>query len=112
MKHFVEYPLEDGSNVIIEIDEPASEETQYASRGEEILVKAKGTLENALEKVLPAAKAVVEKVKSIETDADEVEVTFGIQLNSTFSALISSVSAEANFGVTLRWHNEKKQPTP
>lgn len=108
MKHLVEYPLNDGSHVIIEIDEPASGGTTPVGRGENILPKAKETLEHALQHVLPAAKAVVEQVKSFETDADEIEVAFGIRLNSTFSALISSVSAEANFDVTLRWHNKKE----
>lgn len=112
MKHLVEYPLNDGSTVIIEVDEPASDDTEYVGRGEELLTKAKETLEDAIQKILPAAKAVVEKVKNIETDADEIEIAFGVRLNSTFSVLISSVSAEANFDVTLRWHNEKKSATP
>lgn len=112
MKHLVEYPLNDGSTVVIEVDEPASDDTEYVGRGEELLTKAKETLEDAIQKILPAAKAVVEKVKNIETDADEIEIAFGVRLNSTFSVLISSVSAEANFDVTLRWHNEKKSATP
>ena len=111
MKHFVEYPLSDGSYVIIEIDEPEREGTIQAGRGGKIL-RAKETLEEALQKVLPAAKAVVEKLRDVEVDADEIEVAFGIRLNTTFSAVISSVSAEANFDVTLRWNHEKKPPTP
>ncbi len=107
MKHFVEYPLDDGGHIVIEVDEPESEGTVRAARGGKLAL-AKETLEEALQKVLPAAKAVVEKVKSIETDADEIEVAFGIRLNSTFSAVISSVSAEANFAVTLRWQHKTK----
>src|SRR5260370_22265588 len=101
MKHFVEYPLDDGGHIVIEVDQPESEGTVRAARGGKLAL-AKETLEEALQKVLPAAKAVVEKVKSIETDADEIEVAFGIRLNSTFSAAVRLGSAGAEFAVARR----------
>ena len=102
MKHLVEFSLEDGSNVVVEIDESEAAGTIRAGRGDKI-EKAKETLEEALNKVLPATKSVVEKLRSIGNKPDEIEITFGIKLSTLAGAFIASASAEANFGVTLRW---------
>lgn len=111
MKHLVEFPLEDGSSVVIEIDEPETAGTVRASRGD-TLAKAKETLGDALDNVLPAAKSVVEKLRSIGNRPDEIEVAFGIKLTTTAGAVIASAAAEANFDVTLRWTGGAKDETP
>jgi hypothetical protein len=110
MKHLVEFPLEDGSTVVIEIDEPETGGTIRAGRGD-TLTKAKETLEEALEKVLPVTKSVVEKLRRIGNRPDEIEVAFGVKLTTTAGAVIASASAEANFDVTLRWSETDKEST-
>ncbi len=89
MKHLVEFPLEDGGSVVIEVDEPETSGTVRASRGD-TLAKAKETLEEALNNVLPVTKSVGEK------------------LTTTAGAVIASATAEANFDVTLRWTGKAK----
>jgi hypothetical protein len=107
MKHLVEFPLEDGSSVVIEVDEPETGGTVRASRSD-TLAKAKETLEDALDKVLPVTKSVVEKLRSIGNKPDEIEVAFGVKLTTTAGAIIASATAEANFDVTLRWTGKAK----
>ena len=102
MKRLVEFPMEEGGSIVIEIDEPETGGTVRAGRGETI-EKARETLEDALNKVLPATKNVVEKLRNMASRPDEVEVTFGINLSTQAGAFIASVGAEANFGVTVRW---------
>jgi hypothetical protein len=111
MKHLVEYSLEDGGSIIIEVDEPESEGTIRAARGDTI-VKAKETLEDALDKVLPVTRSVVEKLRSIGNRPDEIEISFGVKLSTTAGAVIASASAEANFDVTMRWTETHKETTP
>lgn len=111
MKHLVEFPLEDGSSIVVEIDEPETAGTVRASRGE-ALAKAKETLEEAFDKVLPVTKSVVEKLRSIGNRPDEIEVAFGVKLTTTAGAVIASAAAEANFDVTLRWTEKIKDETP
>jgi len=89
MKHLVEFPLEDGGSVVIEVDEPETSGTVRASRGD-TLAKAKETLEEALNNVLPVTKSV------------------GVKLTTTAGAVIASATAEANFDVTLRWTGKAK----
>src|SRR5437762_12582117 len=102
MKHLVEFPLEDGSHVVIEIDEQETDGTVRAGLGDTI-EKAKETLENSLNKVLPATKSVLNKLRSMDHRPDEMEITFGINLSTVAGAIIASASMEANFGITLRW---------
>jgi Trypsin-co-occurring domain 1 len=110
MKHLVEFPLEEGGSIVVEVDEPESEGTIRAARGDTI-VKAKETLEEALNNVLPVTKSLVEKLHSIENKPDEIEIGFGVKLSTVAGAVIASASAEANFGVTVRW-TSKKEETP
>jgi hypothetical protein len=111
MKHLVEYSLEDGGSIVIEVDEPESEGTIRAARGDTI-VKAKETLEDALDKVLPVTRSVVEKLHSIGNRPDEIEISFGVKLSTTAGAVIASATAEANFDVTMRWTGTHKETTP
>ena len=107
MKHLVEFPLEDGSSIVVEVDEPETAGTVRASRGD-TLAKAKETLEEAFDKVLPVTKSVVQKLRSVGNRPDEIEVAFGVKLTTTAGAVIASAAAEANFDVTLRWTGKAK----
>jgi Trypsin-co-occurring domain 1 len=109
MKHLVEFPLEDGNKVIIELDELETAGTTRAARGDRI-EKAKETFEEAINNVLPATKSIVEKLRNIGNKPDEIEVTFGINLSTVAGAIIASASVEANFSVTLRWTEAAQIP--
>lgn len=111
MKHLVEFPLEEGGSIVVEVDEPESAGTIRAAR-EDTIVKAKETLEEALNNVLPVTKSLVEKLRSIGSKPDEIEVTFGVSLNTAVGAVIASASAEANFSVTMHWSGKQEETTP
>ena len=78
MKRLVEYPMQEGGSVFVQIDEPDVGGTVRAGRGDTIEL-AKETLEDALNRVLPAAHSVVEKLKSVRPH--EIEVSFGISFS-------------------------------
>ncbi len=105
MKRLVEYPLQDGGSVFVQIDEPDAGGTVRAGRGDTI-DQAKETLEDALNRVLPAAHSVVEKLQSVRPN--EIEVTFGISLSFKAGAFITA-GTDANFGVTVRWTGNAEQ---
>src|SRR5216683_1140874 len=110
MKRLVAFPLEEGGSIVIEIDEPETGGTVRAGR-EGTIEKAKETFEEALNKVLPATKTVVEKLRSMTSKPDEIEVTFGVNLSTTAGAFIASANAGANFGVTVRWTGKAEETT-
>jgi hypothetical protein len=111
MKHLVEFPLEEGGSIVVEIDEPETGGTVRAGREDKIEM-ARETFEDALNKVLPVTKTVVEKLRNMASKPDEIEVTFGVNLSTMVGAVIASASAAANFGVTVRWTGTHKATTP
>ncbi len=110
MKHLVAFPLEEGGSIVVEVDEPETGGTIRAGR-EDKIEKARETFEDALNKVLPATKTVVEKLRNMESRPDEIEVTFGVNLSTMAGAVIASASAAANFGVTVRWTGTHEETT-
>ncbi len=111
MKRLVEFPLEEGGSILVQIDEPETGGTIRAGR-EDTIEKARDTFEDALNRVLPAAKSVVEKLQSMASKPDEIEVNFGINLSAHAGAFIALATAEANFGVTVRWTSASKETPP
>jgi hypothetical protein len=105
MKRLVEFPLQEGGSVFVQVDEPDVGGTVRAGRGDTI-DQAKETLEDALNRVLPAAHTVVDKLQSMRPN--EIEVTFGISLSFKAGAFITA-GTEANFGVTVRWTGNAEQ---
>ncbi|MDP1624703.1 MAG: CU044_2847 family protein [bacterium] len=111
MKHFIEYPLEDGGSVIVEIDNDNQlSGSVQASRGtESIVTKAKQTFDNALERIKPAANVIIKKLRGLTDAPDEIEVEFGIKLGAEAGAVIATTSMEANYKVVLKWIKPRTQ---
>lgn len=108
MKRLVEFPLEDGTTMLVEIDDPEQGGLVKASLSEKI-AKAQQTLEKSLERVQPAAQFVIAQLRELHDAPDEVQVSFGLKLSADAGAVLASASAEANYTVTLKWVKERKQ---
>src|SRR5437667_12913807 len=78
MKQLVEYELEDGKTVIVEVNLPEAG-IERAGRGDQI-IKAKERFGDALEHIKPLAKTVIAKLEGLS--ADEIDVEFGIKLGA------------------------------
>jgi hypothetical protein len=110
MKRLVEFALEDGTTMLVEIEEPEQGGLVKASRSDEVIAKAHQTLEKSLEKVKPAAQFVIQKLRELHDAPEEVQVSFGLKLSAEAGAVLASGSAEANYTVTLKWLKEKEKP--
>ena len=102
MKHLVEFPLQSGGSIVVEVDEPEEAGPSRVARGDKI-DKVKENFEEAINKVMPVATSVLEKLKNNMSKPAEVEVTFGIKLSTAVGAILASAAAEANLEVTMRW---------
>ncbi len=105
----VEFALEDDTSVIVEVHEP---DGPVRAGAKEKIEQAKQTLEEALHKVLPATRSVMEKIRQAESKPDELEISFGINLSTVAGAFIAAAGAEANFSVTMRWTGASQKTTP
>ena len=103
----IEMPLEDGGSVVVEM-EHASGGVVKAGRAE-VAGRAAQSLESALDSVVPAARAVMEKVA--EARPQSVTVEFGVKLSAGAGAVIARTSGECNFKVILRWDQRDGQPS-
>ena len=105
MKRLVEFSLDQGGSVLVEVNEPsAGPVTRGLGRDRADLVdKADKTFEDATAAVTPAARSLITRLRSIEDPPDEVGIEFGVQLSAQSGAFIASVAAEANFTVSMTW---------
>ncbi len=112
MKQLIEFPLEDGTSILVEVDQPEPEGGLVkTARPGEVVARASQTLEQAMEKIKPAAAAVIKKLRGLSDPPDEISVEFGIKLSAEAGAVVASAGVEANYTVTLKWEREKKEKT-
>lgn len=106
MKRLVEFPLEGEGSILVEVEEPepVGGMVRVARHGE--IDVASQSFEDALEKVRPAASAVIVKLREMTESPDEIEMEFGLGLSAKAGAFIASAGSTANFKVTLKWKRE------
>jgi hypothetical protein len=104
----VEFPLESGGTVLVDVDEMArGGAVRRGIAPSELITRADETVEAAFARVKPAAAALVADLRSVADPPDQIEVTFGIRLSGEVGAVIAKTAAEANFSVSLRWSRPK-----
>jgi len=105
MKRLVEFPLDEGGSVLVEVADLAAGPVMRGL-GEDssaLVEKADKTFENATAAVTPAARGLIARLRSIDDPPDEVGMEFGVQLSAQTGAFIASVAADANFKVSMTW---------
>ena len=102
MKGLVQFEAGNGETVVVEIDD---EDPGYVRAGAgEVVAKAQATLNQALEVLQPTAKAVIEKIDSLEVrKPTDIEVEMGIKLNAKTGAVLASAGGECHIKLKLVW---------
>jgi hypothetical protein len=108
MKSLIEYKLDDDSFIFIEVEEePQGPGIEPASRdGNAVHGRVVKSFNDELDKVVPAANAIITKFRNLDSMPDEVQVGFGLKMGASAGAIITSGTIEANFNVTLKWSKE------
>lgn len=105
-KQLIEVPMEDGTTIIMEIDESQSG-VQRVSRPGEIVSKTTQTFETAIEKFKCVAGVVINKVRELKESPDEINVEFGLKFNGKVGVVIASADSEATLKVSLKWKRKE-----
>ncbi len=100
MSKLVEFPLESGSSIIVEVDEQASGPVPAADPGD-LAGKAKMSFEQATAKLRPLALAVLNQVKDL--GPHKVEVELGITFSAEAGIILAKSAAEGTCTITLSW---------
>jgi hypothetical protein len=85
-------------------DEPGIER---AARVDDLVVKARASLESAMDQVRAVANATLGKLQDLAQQPEQVEVEFGIRLNAAAGAVIARTQAEGHLQVKLTWTRPK-----
>lgn len=108
----IKFEQEDGSSIYMEVDEkiPVSKNqikdedlTGLVGIGDEVIKTASQSLEKSLSGIKTIGDALINKVKSFNEPADEVEVKFGIKFSADLDVVVAKGSGEANYEITLKW---------
>jgi hypothetical protein len=107
VSHIVDFRLEDGGTMHVEVDEQVSGGVVRSARPGQVVGQAGQSLEEALDKAMPAAQALITKLRGLGSRPDEIEVVFGLKLSGELGAVLAKTGVEGNFSVKLTW----KQPS-
>jgi hypothetical protein len=111
MRRLVEFPLDDGGSVLLEVEDgPLDGAVTRGMRDNRVLEHAQQSFDQAIGRVQPAAKALVTRFRTMADPPDELVVEFGLQLSAEAGAFIAAASSTANFKVSLTWRRDRSTP--
>ena len=111
MKRLIEFPQEDGTSMVVEIDDSMPEGgVVRAARPGEIAERASQTFEAALSKIKPMAGAIFTTLKDLAQCPEQIQVEFGVKITASAGAVLASAGVEGNYKVTLTWTSTGRQP--
>lgn len=105
MSEIVEFQLDSGDPVYVQVTE-TDHSFRQADAGSGPVKRASATFEAAIERVKPAAAAVVRAFKELN-EPDEIGLEFGLSFKTEANAFVFTGEANAAFKLTLTWKNAK-----
>jgi hypothetical protein len=103
VKRLISYPLANGGNVLVEVEEGAEAPVTRGLHPADMVEAVGNTFEAALEAIKPAAVAVASVFRNFADGPEGVEVEFNVKFSGQAGAFIASASTEAQFRVKLNW---------
>lgn len=107
MKRLIEFPLEEGGSIFVEVEQMDQGGMENASN---IVERSRQTFSQALEKVQPIAETIISNLSSLSKRPDEIQVVFGLKMSTEVGAFVAAAGGEANYEITLTWkcdHDEQ-----
>ena len=109
MVRLLEYPLEGGGSVLIQVEDRHSGDGDgevirgWGERDRRVIEQAQESFEQAVGRVQPAVQALLAQVRSLATSPETVSVEFGLELSAEVGAFVANASSKGNFKVSLTW---------
>ena len=109
MRQLVEFGLNDGGTILVEVHEATSAAGPVTRdlNGNKVTERAQLTFEGAVERVEPAAQAIITRLRGMAQAPDEVQIEFGLDLHAEAGAFIAAASATANFKIAMTWRRSQ-----
>ncbi|MER5948015.1 CU044_2847 family protein [Streptomyces sp. NPDC001904] len=100
----VQFVLADGETTVLVSAPRRGSGTVGAGDG---LRRAQRSLRSALAPVTSAAAEVISEFRAHAERPDEIEVAFGVTLDASLGAVISTAKASTHLDVRLRWNGSR-----
>lgn len=104
MTRLVEYPLDGGGSILVEVDDGHDGPRRAADTGTP--EKMTRTFEETAKSIRPIGEALLAQAKALSPDSVELEL--GVKLNAKAGIVLASSSAEGNVKITLKWSPGKE----
>lgn len=108
MPEVARFELENGGSIFIELDETARVE-RVATPGR-VVRDVQVSFERALGQVRDVAAVALEQFREIAPRPDEVEIKFGVTLDTAVGAVLARTGIQGHLEVTLRWERQTGDP--
>ncbi len=106
MPELVRWQLDDGDELLVEVDHDGPE-ISPVSRAGDVIESAGTSLSAALGSVRKAATVVLGQFRDMAVRPDEVQVEFGVRLTAEAGAVIAKSSVEGHLTVKLTWRDDQ-----
>ena len=108
MPNYIEYPLDDGTTILIEVEEPEGIVKVSTKLGES--VPSKLNFKQAFTSVRSSIKEVMAEFDDLHVE--EAEIKFGIKsIGEAGVFAIGKIGGEMNYEITLKWKKLEKKAT-
>jgi hypothetical protein len=103
MAYLVQFPLADNQRIVVEMDDDqlAGMAPAAVSPGQ-VALKATESFEAAIDRLLPAVRAIADRVRQVTPDQASVEL--GVKVTAESGVIVAKAAGEANFKLTLTWN--------
>lgn len=109
--YLIEVPVEGGGHLVVQAsDEDLPDGLVLAARPGEVVARAGQTLEQALDQLKPAVRAVRNRLATMAPD--QVTVEFGITLGAETGVVVAKGTSEVHFTVSLTWTRPRENVLP
>lgn len=102
MARLVKLGLEQGGSVVVEVDEPVRGPVTRGGKPAETVTQVGESLDQVLGHLTPVVRSIVAQLRAAASEADQIEVEFGVKLSTDANVIIARMAGEANFRVGLR----------
>ena len=98
------FKFDDSAPILVEFTGPGMRETSF--KPEDLAAKSAQALDAAMNTIHNMARRVTDTVAAMATRPDQVEVAFGLKLETEAGVLIAKVGCEASLNVKLTWQQK------
>src|SRR3712207_764898 len=107
MMRLLEYPLEAGGSVLIQVEDGHGGDTEvtrgWGERDRRVVEQARESFEQAAARVQPARQGLVRQLRSVTDTPDAISVEFGLELSAEVGAFVAGASTKGDFKISMTW---------